>query len=710
MKYIVIDDKEKFAKALCEKLNGEHNCETKECLKFSSEISPAKLVDKIKKEISQDDVILINLNLEVGKNTRQLHKGVKLLKLLRLEKYHAHCILYSFQNFLQILKSNPLNSILHSKGVTFIQLPFLPSKILQINNTEKADKQNLLPFFRAEVDLLKIRHELANIYGVQKISEFHSQICPAFRTQILTQSNSYTYKLIEYLQGTLQQSNKFIIPQKTSEQLKKALCRIFKYKARVFYLDDQAKVGWFDFLKSIIGDSLEQIDFQDSDTEQTLFTKFDRLQNGQPVDLFICDLRLKAKEEDVLDFKELISYKLIEKVRDANPKQKVMYFSATNDLNKYKSLFEGGLYNNPNKYKPHYIFTKEGIDQNYTEESSFHNYKNLIDFLDAFLKGKWAINNIQSLSLFDLLKAEQIRHIATEIEKLKSGTEIKESRFEKFDLVIFDTNAFYQPDISIQILRHIHQYPEKSCIHLSVFAEIKNFANVHKDNADKEVQWLLATKCSDYFEQSKFSISEECMKTEDISKAKKFELEKDYADNILIELCKEKCKTLNVLFVSNDKAAGIRKRSSDKDGPVPQLQKWIKYNNITNLTISSVNNFISKSNNPKIIGSINHDTKANLTAHFGSQEQLNKQKLLKKSDKENVRIKWKDCNFNENNRALQFKINGNSKIVMIGNDKIDNFRTAFQRLKETDDCFEVDETKFGLLSIWGLSKIIKNSL
>lgn len=594
MKYIIIDDKKEFAEMLCNKLNGNHNCNN-ECLQFSYTIAPDKLVSDIKKrtEKEPDSVILISVNLNVGSNTRQNQKGIELLKLLRLEGSNNHCILYSFQDFLYILKSNPLNSIMHSNGVSFIQLPFLTTEVLNIKTSELAIKENLLPFFRAEVDLVGIRHVLANIYGIQKMIEAHSKIYNDLNSLsiILSDKNKYIYRLVEYLQESSKSSKSINWTSQKEGSIKKKLKQIIDFKAIVFYLDDQANMGWFAFLKNIIGSNLIKIDFNETDNEHTLFHKFKFLQNKKTVDLFICDLRLTKAEEHLLNFKELISYKLVQKIRNDNPKQKVMYFSATNDLNKYKSILTGAE-GNPDKYKPQYIFTKEGIDQNYTKEQSFHNYEALVDFLETSLKSECALKKVQSLSLFDSLRAEQILLIEEEMEKLKSGGKIENSPFEKFDLVIFDTNAFYDPKISIQILRHINWYPEKSCIHLSVFAEMKKFVDVNKYKAAKEVQWLLALKCSEYIKESGFVLSEECMTTSEIQRAENLELGKDFADKFLVSICKEKSKTLKVLFVSSDRASGERKGRGEADGPVKQLQYWIKKENNSNLKISSVNSFI----------------------------------------------------------------------------------------------------------------------
>ncbi len=73
----------------------------------------------------------------------------------------------------------PSNAILGSKGITFIQQPndrFLNGKFTSIKELEDAEPDALKAYFRVEFDLKKIRHDEANIYGLQKLNECHNKV------------------------------------------------------------------------------------------------------------------------------------------------------------------------------------------------------------------------------------------------------------------------------------------------------------------------------------------------------------------------------------------------------------------------------------------------------------------------------------------------------------------------------------------------------
>ena len=155
MKIVIIDSNKKYAEALFEKLKHQNFCEDK--IIHHDIVDLGEFVNAIK--IEKDDLILINCELKQKENTnkRQDFSAIEILKRLRLRKVNNHCIVYSFLTNIRIIKMNPLNSILHSKGVTFVQAPFSVSEIISIDRKEIAKRENLLQFFRAEVDLSKIR-------------------------------------------------------------------------------------------------------------------------------------------------------------------------------------------------------------------------------------------------------------------------------------------------------------------------------------------------------------------------------------------------------------------------------------------------------------------------------------------------------------------------------------------------------------------------
>jgi hypothetical protein len=646
---------------------------------------PTDSLPDVIKYVQQSNADIIIIQSEQTAPESELYGGLELLIWLRIKGIKTHIVLVSFFSLEALMKNTKNAFILGAEGTTFCQMPFLTSfsELIELSK-ESAKEDNLKTYLSSIFDIVHFRHAYANVWGLKRLAEMHNLVSQNSDLDLSSNdiNNSINYNIAEYI---FKPQITYPLNVDDIKFLNNALTSIWDYNGRVIYLDDQANTGWFDLLKSILGKDLIKIDFEEHDNESTLFNKFEKIQNGRPIDLFICDLRLKDKEEDILDFKELISYKLIKKIRDKNAKQKLIYFSATNDLNKYKSLLAGAR-GNPDKYKPQFIFTKEGIDQNLTLEQSFNNYQNLINFFDLLFRVEKSIKKVQELSLFDLMKAEQIEQISLEIEKLNHPIENPASPFDKYDLIIFDTNSFYQPDVSIKILRYIHKYLEKSCVHLSVFAEMKNFSIVHRGKAEKEVQCLLASKCSDYFVSSKFNLSEECMTQQEIDKAKKLTLDKDFADKYLILLCKEKSSELKVLFVSGDKAKGTNKKRNEEDGPVPQLRKWIKEHQNGNLSICSPRNFFTFSPSNTSINLISNET-LNLATPIQTQQS-------KKLKKERPKIKWKDCFLSNGCKEMIADFDGNQFVIKIGKSYQGGFKTVFEKLSQTEEQFEIQSDGF----------------
>ena len=130
MKYLIIDDNETFAKQLFKQLTGNESNSENDTLKPSSE-NLNELAESIKSIINgnNDVVLCINVNLEAGKDSRQLQKGIELLIWLRIKDVLNHVVLYSFETLHAILNRNPKHHVATSKGTSFVQLPELFKRI-----------------------------------------------------------------------------------------------------------------------------------------------------------------------------------------------------------------------------------------------------------------------------------------------------------------------------------------------------------------------------------------------------------------------------------------------------------------------------------------------------------------------------------------------------------------------------------------------------
>ncbi len=370
MKYLIIDDNVSYAKLLSKELNesceifiiveNESNAKllSKElngnCETFVLEVELSKVADSIKSKIPEgntDTVILININLKTGK-ARQEHEGITLLKWLRLKECNSHCILYSFQSLHSIVKANPLNSILYSIGVSFIQLPFSSIEISVIPKGEKAKRDNLLPYFRAEIDLVKIRHELANIWAIHRMKE-------VLGIEKNKENSNYSIQILKFLSADFSNTEEY-----KNDSLLNQIRTFQANGKKIFYYDDLAD-EWAIPLEKLFGkDKIEVINAKTVNQGTLLH----RIQLEKPGCLLL-DLRL-ANEKDVLDVLEYSGGKVLQEVKRRFITLPVIMFTATNKAENVRRLLSAGA---------EYVWTKEGIDDGINNQRSLQNIKNLLD-------------------------------------------------------------------------------------------------------------------------------------------------------------------------------------------------------------------------------------------------------------------------------------------------------------------------------------------
>jgi hypothetical protein len=142
MEYIIIDDNQDFAKALCVHLSkNEENtiCNKAEIVFFEENSEVNELADRV--NLNDDSLIFINVNLKLNKFNRQDRKGIELLIWLRIKDVMNHVVLYSFESLETILKK-PENLIITSRGTSFVRLP---SDFIEFKNAETliTNKKNI---------------------------------------------------------------------------------------------------------------------------------------------------------------------------------------------------------------------------------------------------------------------------------------------------------------------------------------------------------------------------------------------------------------------------------------------------------------------------------------------------------------------------------------------------------------------------------------
>ena len=662
-----VDDNPCFADQLKKHL--KNDCSDVYCFTDFSAENVEELAKRLERCIGADDVIIININVKIGNGRRHEQSGIKLLKWLRLNNIYNHCVLYSFYSLKSLAKIHPSNTILLSKGVTFIQAPFLPSDIKVENLVEPAERENLIHFFRGEMDLKRMRHELANYYGLIKLIQSHQKVKPSFF--LTSKTNSYFYKLSEWL---FQDRSAEFEPEASKITTLNTYVNIIQIKKPlVIYLDDKANEGWGELLTDIVG-NIKIMRIDENDTEDSLYTRFNFLKNGRiESDLFICDLRLKNSEADLSDYTKLVSYKLVKKIRNDTVKQKILYLTATNDLNKYKKILTKLDYN------PQYIFTKEGVDQLYSPEASFNNYLEFVTFLFNLLGQQPPRIRRDYLQLFNKSEAEVIstlnEQIPEAIKAMVNPLYNPSSNHNRFDWIIFDTNAFMDKDYTIEILTHICSIPtSKIGIHKYVYAELERYEN------DCQVEFPLKSFLATY------SIA--CFCEKGISRSnhgiQNLQVRRDVADPFLIAWAKDLAGSgQKVLFVSADYARG--------NGPMRVLERWIQDYKNKNLTLCTPANFVALITSPPPNNPVIHQP---ATINTPPQPATR------------LKIKWKICYWDKQTCTLKFRYNTIQKEIKIDPAKQNEFQRKFLVLKKGETSVELTLEKDGLYTVYELQKIL----
>lgn len=167
---------------------------------------PYEVVDCIENQYFDMDIFVINLNYKDENIYRSQNYGIQVLKLLRLKNYNQHCIVYSFLSKEQLLEINAHNLILHSQGITFVQLPFDFTKLDFEQLKTKVAPNDLSAYFEAESILPDNRHFFANWWGVWQLWQVQKaaeNIAGVEKSDQIAKKFGNAYKEMSSYQGLL---------------------------------------------------------------------------------------------------------------------------------------------------------------------------------------------------------------------------------------------------------------------------------------------------------------------------------------------------------------------------------------------------------------------------------------------------------------------------------------------------------------------------
>lgn len=354
--------------------------------------SPESIVKEIKSKYADADLFLININYKTDNITRADNAGILFLKYLRLNHFNQHCVLYSFLNREQLMMQDPHNSIIFSEGVTFVRMP---EDLSAMNFEALANKRapdNLSKYFIGEVNLEKIRHNLANIYGLWFMFNIHNKFFPEEKLERSIFPNEFSQKL-DFLQLVIA---KYLINIKKENnsgsyiisQIKRLKTELRKRNPQLLYIDDKADLGWAAFLKKAIYGNSGFNNFQSIAPEKTVFNnekslndffvkiKNKILNNGNFIDCLLLDLRLADETGDIDDLDKLSGIRLLKRIHQSFPSLPVVIFTASNKAKSVKKIIECGA---------EVLWSKPGLDDLKEEQYYLESYRELLTYLNTVL-------------------------------------------------------------------------------------------------------------------------------------------------------------------------------------------------------------------------------------------------------------------------------------------------------------------------------------
>lgn len=525
-----------------------------------------------------------------GKHTH--FEGIELLKWLRINRIYNHCILTSFLSLHEIVQKSPNNSIVASKGTSFVQLPCkiefdtkcVDPKCLYANEYE------LKQVFRTEIDIATIRHEEANWWGLYKLYFYHANFT-AYSDAILDakireHDQKIQNAIIRFCNTSDSDGNLDL--QKENKPIRPLLNNIRSIKPNPFvvFIDDQADEGWSLLIEDIIF-ACEMSNFLVinpviSDTVQDLYNVYkDKTRKNigeKAINLLISDLRLSKEEEGETDYRKLKSFELINSVRKLelekkNYNFKVMYLTAANNLSMYKNLLI------TKNHRPHKLFVKEGIEMHYNDRQSCDNYKELLKTLFDLLKRNGAKKTEENVEDFDAEEELRMDEIMDNLEKYqesqKENLKIR-SKLEAYSKIIVDTNVFLNEDKPLKTFKILLNNKDKLIVHIAVKKELELLYQHQEGLKSKMAGFYL-----DFINICKIEVFND-------PKIDFKTMGEEFADKHLVNFTKyylNQNHNQKILFVSND-------MKPNPPGPYYELKKY----NLRNLTVWNHDIFINQSN------------------------------------------------------------------------------------------------------------------
>lgn len=497
--------------------------------------------------------------------------------------------------------------LIGSKGVSYLRMPEkLSQELIKEKIEDKATEENTRSFISKLVDIRRLRHSYANIWGLDRLIQVHKKYYPKFTWKYpddyKKQMDCVEFKMAKYIyeiEPVAETGKKYDIIHRLLD-LRRVLVR--RPNIKILLIDDKAKDGWLHLIKSFILDKYNSniqntearvlhhrkvLNMEINDYGDDLFAKFESIYNeNDGVDVIISDLRLYSKEEHMYDYEQFKSIQLMKTIsmHKVNPRAKETYkrtryvlMTASNQLSNYKKAIKS-------KWAPSGIFIKEGFDYINTVDQQEERYLEFLDVLinairDNYRKERYSLGGaVDTDSKYEEEKQINFEKWITS-EKWKAEILKQNIVLDRYDYVLLDTNIYYSED---EYSVAWNESEKIKCIY-PVFVEFEWRSKLR----EQSFRNAMADLFSDRFQDKIFKeyLTESDLKNIDDVRNGAKKMSKNFADPYFLRVIKaiyDQDVNIRILFISSDKE------------PYNAVSLWVEKNKIATIHVLRPRDFYYK--------------------------------------------------------------------------------------------------------------------
>ena len=503
------------------------------------------------------------------------------IRITKSENQRVHVCIIGNLPLEMVLRLEERALLMGSNGVSYLRLPEkLSQELIKEKIGDNATEENTRSFISKLVEIRRLRHSYANVWGLDRLMEIHKKYYSDYNWQPGDKydddkkiKNSLGYQMAEYV---FLKNEDIIEPQWKTSMAVNGIKRVVALgqQINVLFIDDKAESGWLSVLTSLLSPVKIICMPIDDYNNDDLIKKFEDINKNNKINVIISDLRLYLHEEQEIDYNKLKSIQLMKYVYDDDEYEKVQYilFTASNQLMNYKNVILS-------KYAPAGIYLKEGFDLIINSSQHDENYRNLLNSLSAALNNsinaKYRKLSCGAAGRVDNNDPEELSAVAYVDRYMNTKQwniiyEKMRGKLKQYDHVLVDTCIFYrykEPFIALCNSDKVR------CIY-PVYREMERIS-ITRENTYRK--YAASMTCS-MFQNNIYK--EQCLTLDQINEIdKKFKEGKqleNLADNYFLPSIiniLHKNNNEKVLFITND------------NRPFSRVLKWAKQNHAKNVQV-----------------------------------------------------------------------------------------------------------------------------